>query len=72
MSTIMTGKLCQPNTAALEATRERLGLSKAELCRRLGIRPSVYNEFLRGGQIPVAVQDSVRGMVCDGAPDIWT
>lgn len=72
MPGIMTGRLCQPNVAALEATRERLGLSKAELCRRLGIRPSTYNGFLRGAPMPAAVQDGVRGMVYDGAPDIWT
>lgn len=72
MPGIMTGRLCQPNVADLEATRERLGLSKAELCRRLGIRPSTYNGFLRGAPMPAAVQDGVRGMVYDGAPDIWT
>lgn len=68
----MTGRLCQPNAAALESTREHLGLSKAELCRRLGIPPSTYKGFLRGDPMPATVQDGVRGMVYDGAPDIWT
>ena len=72
MPNIVTGKMCQPNVDALEATRKRLGLSKTELCRRLGIRLSTYNSFLQGAPMPAAVQDSVRGMVYDGAPDIWT
>lgn len=72
MPSIMTGKLCQPNVAALEGTRKRLRLSKAELCRRLGIRPSTYSGYLQGNPIPVAVQDGIRRMCYNSAPDIWT
>ena len=71
MPSIMTGNVCRPNVAALESTRERLGLSKAELCRRLGIRPSAYNGFLHGAPIPVHIQRSIRAMCYNGAPDIW-
>lgn len=71
MPSIMTGRTCQPNAAALEATRERLALSKSELCRRLGIRPSTYGGYLHGAAMPAAVRDSIRGMCCNGAPDIW-
>lgn len=72
MPTLMTGEICQPDSAALEATRERLNLSKAELCRRLGIRPSTYNGYLQGTAMPVTVQNGIRAMCHDGAPDIWT
>lgn len=71
MPSIMTGKTCRADAQALEATRERLGLSKSELCRRLGIRPSTYSGYLHGAEMPAAVRDSVRGMCYDSAPDIW-
>lgn len=70
MPRIVTGRTCQPDRMALEATRERLGLSKAELCRRIGVRPAAYNSYLQGAAIPVAVQDSILAMGYNGAPDI--
>lgn len=64
---IMTGQMCQPDVEAMEAVRERLGLSKAELCRRMGVRPQAYNGYLRGEPIPVSVQRGVAQMIHGGA-----
>ena len=62
MPTMKTGRMCQPDTLELEAARQQLGISKAELCCRLGVRPATYNGYLRGDEMPVSIRDGVRSM----------
>lgn len=55
MKNMLVTDLQQPSRKTLETAREYLGVSKAEFCRQLDIRPKTYTGYLLGDKMPPLV-----------------
>ncbi len=64
----MTGKRAEPWTAeGVAALRARLGLSQAELARRLGMRQQTVSEWETGRYVPRGASATLLGMLAEEA-----
>lgn len=59
---IMTGERQAADPVGMESLRVRMGLSKVELCRRIGVRTETYNGYLQGGEVPEVVVRRMENM----------
>ena len=46
----------------IEAERGRLGMTKGELCRAIGVTPKTYNSYISGASIPSRVLEKLHEM----------
>ena len=44
----------------IEAERGRLGMTKGEMCKALGITAKTYNNYISGSPIPSSVLETLR------------
>lgn len=65
MLNMFTTDIQQPGRQTLETIRGHLRMSKAELCRCLAIRPTTYNEYLRGKEVPPLVLNGLDQLLRD-------
>ena len=46
----------------IEAERGRLGMTKGEMCKALGITAKTYNSYISGSPIPSSVLETLRAI----------
>lgn len=46
----------------IEAERGRLGMTKGEMCKALGITAKTYNSYISGSPIPSSVLEALRAI----------